>query len=50
MEKVPKWVARFLLPEIETVIRGEAKDLMTYIDDWLRGLHEKEFDERLSLR
>ena len=42
-ERVPGWVARFLLPEIRALIKEETKDLRTYMDDKF-----KTFDERLE--
>ncbi|GBC70946.1 hypothetical protein HRbin02_00720 [Candidatus Calditenuaceae archaeon HR02] len=42
-ERVPGWVARFLLPEIRALIKEETKDLKTYMDDKF-----KTFDERLE--
>lgn len=50
VERVPGWVARFLLPEIRALIREETKDLRVYIDDRLKAFDErfKSFDERLA--
>ncbi|MEM2237480.1 MAG: hypothetical protein QXR26_02195 [Candidatus Caldarchaeum sp.] len=57
VEKVPGWVARFLLPEIRTLIKEETKDLKIYMDDRFKAFDErlkafdekfKSFDERLT--
>ncbi|MEM3386906.1 MAG: hypothetical protein QXN08_04455 [Nitrososphaerales archaeon] len=50
VERVPRWVARFLLPEIRSLVRTELADLRTYVDDRFKAFDEKlkAFDEKLK--
>jgi len=49
-EKVPGWVARFLLPEIRILVREELKEFKIYVDDRFKAFDEKfkAFDEKLK--
>ncbi|MEM4312157.1 MAG: hypothetical protein QXX95_07195 [Nitrososphaerales archaeon] len=40
-EKVPGWVARFLLPEIRAIVKEEIKDCRIYVDDRFKAMDEK---------
>ena len=49
-EKVPGWVARFLLPEIRILVREELKEFKIYVDDRFKAFDEKfkAFDEKFK--